>query len=59
MLVGCVIQQTRSIISIGGLAFHRYIIFAVLIAVGAACSYIMDRGMKKLEVNEKKEEVLQ
>lgn len=59
MLVGCVIQQTRSIISVGGLAFHRYIIFAVLIAVGAACSYIMDRGMKKLEVNEKKEEALQ
>lgn len=55
MLVGCIIQQTRSIIDIGGLAFYRYIIFAVLIAIGATGSYIMDSSMKKLEVNEKEE----
>lgn len=59
MLVGCVIQQTLGIINAGGIAYYRYIIFAVLIAVGAVGSYIMDSGMKKLEVNEKEEETLQ
>ena len=48
-IVGCVIQEIMRYSA--PLPFYRYLIFVALFVVGLFCSYIMDKSMKKLEVN--------